>query len=142
MHNELGPALLFPDGYAAYAWHGVHVGESIIEAPQEITVETIESEWNAEVRRVMLERFGWQRYMQEVHKKLHVEPGIGELYRKNLLHDEPLVMVKVINRSPEPDGSRKFYMLRVPPEMKTVREAIAWTFGLSEAEYYPDVETW
>jgi hypothetical protein len=50
-------------------------------------------------------------------------------------------MVEVINATPEPDGSRKRYWLRVPPYMRTAREAVAWTFGLSGKEYAPDKET-
>nr|MDO8110691.1 hypothetical protein [Candidatus Sigynarchaeota archaeon] len=37
--------------------------------------------------------------------------------------------------------SGKYYVLRVPPEMRTCREAIAWTFGLSVIEYEPDKQT-
>ena len=43
--------------------------------------------------------------------------------------------------TPEPDGSYKWYCLRVPPEVTTAREAIAWTFGVPEQEYEPDKET-
>jgi hypothetical protein len=50
-------------------------------------------------------------------------------------------MVEVVNSTAEPDGSRKRYWLRVPPEMQTAREAVAWTFGLSEREYDPTTET-
>jgi hypothetical protein len=32
-------------------------------------------------------------------------------------------------------------MLRVPPTMKRAREAVAWTFGKTEAEYQPAIET-
>src|SRR5258708_19796990 len=37
-------------------------------------------------------------------------------------------MIEVINRTPEPDSSFKHYWLRVPPTMRTAREAVAWTF--------------
>jgi len=49
--------------------------------------------------------------------------------------------VKVINSSPEPDGSFKTYILRVPPDIKTPREAIAWSFGMRAHEYQPKVMT-
>lgn len=50
-------------------------------------------------------------------------------------------MVKVVNSTPEPDGSMKDYFLRVPPTVKTAREACAWTFGKSENDYAPMIET-
>jgi hypothetical protein len=49
--------------------------------------------------------------------------------------------VHVVNSSPEPDGSYKEYFLRVPPTMTRARQAIAWTFGLTEEEYEPLSET-
>jgi hypothetical protein len=54
---------------------------------------------------------------------------------------EPVVMVGVVNSTPEPDGSFKEYFLRVPPDVETAREAIAWTFGLTVDEYEPSVQT-
>lgn len=51
------------------------------------------------------------------------------------------LMVEVLNASPEPDGTFKTYLLCVPPEMRTARQAVAWTFGMSEYEYHPAVQT-
>lgn len=51
------------------------------------------------------------------------------------------VMVKVRNSTPEPDGSVRDYWLRVPPDLRTARAAVAWTFGLEPTEYAPAVET-
>ena len=64
-------------------------------------------------------------------------------------------MVEVINRSAEPDGAYCHFLLRVDPELRpigedgsfgppqqaTARNAVASTFGLSGAEYAPEVET-
>ena len=50
-------------------------------------------------------------------------------------------MVRVRNSTPEPDGTYKIYRLRVPPWIQTARQAVAWTFGLSEEEYAPLEET-
>lgn len=46
--------------------------------------------------------------------------------------------VRVINSTPEPDGSYRDYWLSVPSNMRRAREAIAWTFGLREEEYAPE----
>jgi hypothetical protein len=58
-----------------------------------------------------------------------------------MLNDEPIVIVKVLNSTPEADGSTKNYFLRVPPEIRTAKEAVAWTFGMSGEEYSPLRET-
>jgi hypothetical protein len=65
----------------------------------------------------------------------------GELYRKELAGDEPLVMVCVINKTPEPDGTYKKYFLRVPPQITTAKDAVAWTFEQPTEGYTPSQET-
>jgi hypothetical protein len=50
-------------------------------------------------------------------------------------------MVRVKNSTPEPDGTYKEYFLRVPPTIKTAREAVAWTFEMDENEYKPKFES-
>jgi len=43
---------------------------------------------------------------------------MGELYFAEVPGDEPLVMVKVMNSTLEPDGSPKPYFLRVHPQCR------------------------
>lgn len=141
LHSEFGPALSSLDGYALYSWHGSTVDKWIIEKPEKITVPGIMKETNAEVRRVMIDRYGMEKFIkgsgaQEIHRD---ECGI--LYSKELEGDEPLVIVKVKNSTPEPDGSYKWYFLRVPPHITTAREAVAWTFDMDPADYSPKSQT-
>jgi hypothetical protein len=141
LHSLEGPALAYPDGFAIHAVHGVRLAADIIEKPESVTVPRIEKESNTEVRRVMIERYGQARYLQEAGAvKIH-QDDFGTLYRKELQGDEPILMVKVVNSTPEADGSIKDYFLRVPPTIKTAREAVAWTFGKTETEYEPAIQT-
>src|SRR6266436_180030 len=48
-------------------------------------------------------------------------------FRRAAVGTAPIVLVHVTNSTPEPDGSRRRYFLRVPPEVKTARAAVAWT---------------
>jgi hypothetical protein len=73
LHNESGPALSYSDGWSIFSWYGVEVPEYFITAPHMITIAQIESESNAEVRRLMIERFGKARFIsesgaQEIHQ--------------------------------------------------------------------------
>lgn len=137
LHNERGPSLVYPDGWQLYAWHGVIVPDFVVTSPQTITVDFIDTTDNAELRRVLIDRYGQVRYLQDSGaEKIH-EDDYGILYRKTMEDDEDLVMVKVINSTPEPDGTFKEYFLRVPPHMTTAREAVAWTFGESGFSYDP-----
>ena len=141
LHATDAAAVKYPDGWAIYAWHGVRVGEAVILRPESITVAEIHAEQNAEVRRVLLERFGFDRYIAESGAlPIHADET-GTLYRCEFPDDEPLVIVRVRNSTPEPDGSCAHYTLRVPPDMTMARQAVAWTFGKDAATYQPAVET-
>jgi hypothetical protein len=168
--TDLGPALAWADGYRLHALHGVRVpahgpsrpppaGRGTTgttspaswwrrlrrEAPQTLTVDQIHREENAEVRRVMLERYGHRRFLRDAHaERVHTDQ-FGTLWRCPVPDDEELLeellMVEVTNATPEPDGSRRTYWLRVPPDMHTARHAVAWTFGLPAHDYAPAVES-
>jgi hypothetical protein len=124
-----------------YFWHGVMVPAFVVLMPERITIKHIETEQNAEVRRVLIERYGQARYLVDSGaKEIHTD-DFGTLYCKEILGGEPLMMVKVVNSTPESDGTFKDYFLRVPPTMKRAREAVAWTFGKAETEYRPLLQT-
>jgi hypothetical protein len=139
LHATNRPAIEFSDGWKFYYVHSVQVPDFVIENPQKITSKIIEDEGNVEVRRVMLDIFGWNKYLQGV-EPIH-QDRFGILYRREIPGDEPLVMVKVRNSTPESDGSYKDYFLRVPPTVKTAHEAVAWTFDETPKTYNPAVES-
>ncbi|HEX5826201.1 MAG TPA: hypothetical protein VFY23_01660 [Candidatus Limnocylindrales bacterium] len=148
LHAGDGPALAWPDGSEVYAWHGVRVERDVVVAPETITPDAIDRQQNAEVRRVMVERFGPERLLREGGAILVAEDETGRLWRRDLgrgtwmtQRDEPLVMVEVRNSTPEPDGSVRTYFLRVPPTTTTPREGVAWTFNMPGWEYMPAKQT-
>jgi len=141
LHSEDSAAIEYRDGWSVFAYRGIIVPEYVINLPEPISVEMIEAEPNVEVRRVLIERFGLENYLNSGNLiKIH-QDSCGILYRMNLKADEPILVVRVINSTPEPDGIRKNYFLRVPPNMMRARQAVAWTFGLTEEEYHPLQET-
>lgn len=145
------------------AWHGVVVPDWVVRDPASITPELIDAERNTEVRRVMVERFGVERLMRESGGEVIHEDATGRLWRR-LVGPPPrpparswgqwmahrrrphppaeyLTIVEVRNATPEPDGTTRTYFLRVPPETRTARQGVAWTFGMTEHEYAPTAET-
>src|SRR6478752_1932050 len=102
-------------------------------AVEAITIDAIDGDSNAERRRVLVERFGFDRLVREGHGSVRHEDETGRLGERPMgridwrQRDEPLVAVEVLNSTPESDGSRKTYFLRVPPQTQTAREAVAWT---------------
>jgi hypothetical protein len=102
---------------------------------------------SAEFRRMLLERYG-ARYLRECGDTPIAEDEHGRLWRfAPTTGDgwqsrfEPTVVLEVENSTLEPDGSRRRYYLRVPPQMQSAHEAVAWTFGLDADVYHPDVAT-
>jgi hypothetical protein len=137
-HNPSGPAVVWADGLKIYSWRGVVINSDLIEDKGSITWQRINQERNAEIRRVMMDIYGESRYLMDSGAVAVDENEHGILYRLDIPNDEPLVMVRVRNSTPEPDGTYRFYFLRVPPTMQRVKQAIAWTFGLEEHEYNPE----
>ena len=138
--NEDGPAITFADGYKVFAVSGLVTPRKFLESRNSITVEDIKQEENVERRRGLIELYGTARYLTDANAQLVHADKFGELYRVELDNDEPLVMVKVINSTMEPDGSFKSYFLRVPPTVRTAQEAVAWTFGMSVPQDYGPLE--
>jgi hypothetical protein len=160
LHNETGPALEYFDGYYLYSWHGTRIDNpDIIEKP--ITIGQIEAEQNAEIKRIMMERFGWSNYLQESKAEL-IDQYIDQLgnpvklWKKELGEnfEEPLVMIELVNSTIEglyqPDGSfkpdlkdgqpyHKKYMFAVPPEIKSAKKAHLYHCGL-DYETFDEIE--
>ncbi|MFJ9717300.1 DUF6745 domain-containing protein [Streptomyces sp. NPDC101213] len=136
-----GPALAYPDGFALYAWRGMPVPAAFLDELTALTPERIRAEENAELRRVMLEHYGYDRYLTDSGARPLHRDATGTLWRIDLDGDEPVVMVEVLNSTPEPDGTRRTYWLRVPPSTRTARAGVAWTFGLQPEVYAPVRET-
>ncbi len=122
-------------------WNGVPIDRRIAFAPETITVDEILAERNAELRRVLLERFGYDRFILQAQAEvLHTDTDPGgerRLLRVSMAGDEDLVCVAVICPS-----TANQYIIRVPPNMQTCHQAIAWTAGFDDPELYkPLVET-
>ncbi|MFJ2743266.1 DUF6745 domain-containing protein [Streptomyces sp. NPDC087440] len=136
-----GPALAYPDGFALYAWRGMPVPAAFLDELAGLTPERIRDEENAELRRVMLEFYGYDRYLAESGAEPVHRDETGVLWRIALPDDEDVVMVEVVNSTAEPDGTHRTYWLRVPPTTRTAKAGVAWTFGLGGDAYAPLCQT-
>ncbi|MFF2190470.1 DUF6745 domain-containing protein [Streptomyces sp. NPDC058155] len=132
-----GPALAYPDGFALYAWRGMPVPADFLAELTTLDPTRIRTEENAELRRVMLEYYGYDRYLAESGAEPIGKDETGILWRIALADDEDVVMVEVVNSTPEPDGTSRTYWLRVPPNTRTAKEGVAWTFGIDAQAYEP-----
>lgn len=126
---------------AALRWRGIPIDARIAFRPETITATEILATANAERRRVLLERKGYEAFMAEAHAQTldtDRDPG-GErrLLRVPLSGDEDLVCVSVFC----PSTGRQ-YIIRVPPRTRTCHQAAAWIAGFDDADdYRPLAET-
>lgn len=156
LHSTRGPAVSWPDGHQMFAVHGVRVPERVILQQDKTTPRDILAEPNTEVRRVMVELYGGERFMRDAGGRIIHTDETGKLWRKKMPDGtEDVLMVEVVNSTPEPDGSFKTYWLRVDPQCRplrrdgqlgepqvlTARAAVASTFGFTADEYNLDIET-
>ncbi|MFF2697261.1 MULTISPECIES: DUF6745 domain-containing protein [Streptomyces] len=141
LDHGAGPALAYRDGFALYAWRGMPVPADFLAELASLTPQRIREEENAELRRVMLEFYGYDRYLTESGAEPVHRDETGILWRIALDGDEDVVMVEVVNSTPEPDGTHRTYWLRVPPATRTAKDGVAWTFGLDGAAYAPVRQT-
>lgn len=126
-HAESGPFCRWSDGFELYSVHGVRVPAWVVNHPELITVKLIQSEQNAEVRRVMREKYGNGRYLKDIGAKLvHVDtvavdkqdPSAGSITRALMQDDEGHRWLV------GSDGStNRVYYMRVPDDVQTCTEA-------------------
>lgn len=120
-------------------WRGVSIDQTTAFFPEQLRASTVLKERNAERRRVMIERMGFDRFIREVGaEKLHADCDPGgprELLRVPMKGDEDIVCLSVNCPS-----TGRHYLLRVPPIMKTCRQAAAWMAGFDDENLYKPVK--
>lgn len=140
-HGEDGPALTWPDCTSICAWRGHVVPPELVDPALTLNLARIRRESTAERRGVLIERYGLGRYLLDSGAREISRDSCGRLYHLAQPWDEPIVAVRVVNSTAEPDGTRQEFWLRVPPTAATAREGVAWTFGLDEEQYAPAFES-
>jgi hypothetical protein len=136
-HNATGPFCLWRDGSRLWSWHGVHVPGWIINHPERITPEAIDAEENSQVRSVMIERYGLDRYAlsgieldRDGDYRLLAKPVEGQDYR---------AMKFLVMRCPT---TAAVYVHPVHPDCDTVNNALAWKRQSTTGTPYRDAVIW
>lgn len=119
----------------------VFVPEKVWRYPERLSAQDIFNEPNVEVRRVMLETMGNEKFLKESQAERIDKTPKYELFRVTIPSAgrrlaEFLHLVHCVC----PSTGHEYY-LRVPPPIRSAEEAIAWTFGESRWTYEPAVET-
>lgn len=121
---------------AGLRWNDVPIDAKTAFTPELLSGRDIMSTTNVQRRRMLLERIGVQRFLADVGGLIidrdQDAGGERQLVRVPFDDDEPLVAVLV--RCPSTRGQ---YALRVPPHIRTCREAVAWMADLHPDLYQP-----
>lgn len=161
LHHDIEPAYVSPTrctwyqngrrhgidvdifGSIFYYYEGIQIPKSFYEERELLTLEQVFQHPNTEVRYVGIKMVGFERVMEKARIIHTSEKGGGMILfgLSNIVPETELIVLKVINSTPEADGTSKNYFLMVPPEMKTCEEAVAWTFSKSPEDYHPSQET-
>jgi len=130
-----------PGGHGfVWRWRGVQVSDRIAFESQSLTGQDILNMENVELRRVLIERLGYETFLQQVGGLVRDRDrdagGERQLVCIPFEDDEPFMVLKVICPS-----TGHTHILRVPPYMQTCHQAAAWIAGFDNADdYNPAIE--
>jgi hypothetical protein len=120
-----------PEGASIWSLRGQIVDRKAVESPAALDPACIEREPSPYNRGILMDRYGRDRYLSDLGGDVVAESPAGKLIRLRPPGREPFAFVEF--RRPYP-GSRAEYVL-VPESVSTPEEGLAWTFGLTAAEY-------
>lgn len=116
-------------------WRGVQVSDAIAFASQSITGQDILNTENVELRRVLIERLGYETFLRQVGGVVRDQDqdagGERQLVCIAFDDDEPLMVLKVTCPS-----TGYTHILRVPPDLRSCRQAAAWIAGFDNPDDY------
>jgi hypothetical protein len=135
LHSDTGPAVVWADDRVTcdFYLHGVRVPAHLFSS--EVNVAQINAESNSEVRRVVIERFGWARYLALCQFRLIASvPDPGNRRHHLALYEFPSSrsgadrMLVMVNGSPDRSGRQREYAELVPGRFDDPVEAAAWQY--------------
>lgn len=106
-----------------------------LEENQFLNVQDVLSVRNMEVQQRALKAVGYERFRAEADMTVIDVDGDDQLVAINAAGGN--IVFAYVKDSSTP----RRYLLRVPPDMQRVKQAIAWTFNLREDQYRPLIET-
>jgi hypothetical protein len=121
VQSTTGPAIQFSDGYSVYIIDGIRLDEQIVMRPETLTIRQIKSEQDQDKRSIMIDRFGWPRFLEESNAKCidkrdnYIENTKEALFKSD--NDNRLVVTC-------PTG--RVFALGVPSSIKTCEDAQSW----------------
>ena len=137
LHDDEGPAVRWADGTVQYVLRGTEVPADLFLRRWDVA--QIRAEPNGELRRLAIERLGWDRFIElsglrpiarapdpaneGVELELHAVPGV----------DHRILLMR--NGSPDRSGAVRRYAEGVPASITDPVAAAAWQYGVPVEVY-------
>ncbi len=151
LHAEGEPTVMFPDSFGmSYFYHGTELPQYLgIVHPSQWEPRWILQEQNAEVRRCLIQEIGYARMCQELQAKeldfwreytllkLPIDDDYSQVpplplwKRPEEVRGEAAYLLKMVCPS-----TGYIYAIRVPPSMRSAREAATWINWGSDPEWF------
>jgi hypothetical protein len=117
----------------------VEVPAWAIEHPERISISTLDCTLDPVLRHCLIEIMTPERLIASGAAKRLARDETGTLWGITWQHRgvtlDKWKAVEVVDGTAEPNGTCRHYVIPVPAKVRTAREAVAWTYGLSAAEY-------
>lgn len=134
LHAEGKPAVKYTDGFNIYANHGVILPERYGKLhPVQWRSQWILEERNAELRRILIQEIGYDRICQELCNITLDWWKEYSLLRLTVRFDDPDPPFLLKMTCP---STGHIHALRVPPTIRSAREAIRWVNGGIDPEEF------
>lgn len=137
-HCATGPQITWRDGWASWSHHSTGVPGRWIEE-RDTLKPTVALTWpNIEQRRAAAEIIGWEKVLRELSPRVvdqDRDPQIGVLLECDLPDAGRARFLKVLC------GTGRTFVLPVPVEVETAREANAWTYGIEPGQLRLEART-
>ncbi|AFY53176.1 hypothetical protein Riv7116_0582 [Rivularia sp. PCC 7116] len=123
LHADAKPAIEYSDAIKVYAYHGMIIPEKYGKHhPNQWKPSWLLQERNAELRKILIQEICYSRILEELQAiELDSYQEYTLLKINSDIDIEPIYLLKMICPS-----TGNIHVLRVPPQMKTAREAITW----------------
>jgi hypothetical protein len=125
---------------ASPLWHGLITLAPTRRLADRMLAHLIATDPDPVLRLDAIERLGCECYFAAQGTPALDRGPFGQLFVTGP-PESPTALVRVEDAVRDPDGRPHVHWLPVPPDMVSAREAVAWTFGKSAAEWGPVQET-
>jgi hypothetical protein len=138
LHSSAGPALRYRDGLTVWAWKGVEVPQWAITNPERIEPSYLTAVRDPAVRRCLIELMTPERLIASGVARPAAMDSCGTLWVATWRHRGTVFdkwCAVEVRDGTIVNGTRKHYFIPVPDYVQSAREAVAWTYGMSESGY-------